>query len=297
MKREGGFAAPRWDDPFWHVVRMLTDQPAAQRRYAHEMSPGQIMTLLHSADTPAADALALYLEKREDVLWRLSDYWSKRSDVSENAFALMRTESEARADYASISDQVLQSYGVRLAGYHQSPKVLVNTVDAIVYHECRSAGMPVNTNPQSRAALLSDEHIWVSPRRLDGAMPDLLNPVALWEIKEYWGKTGGGSKMSDAVYELHLVGLELRMFEEEFGIHVNHYAILDGVEQWKSRKSDVRRTVDLLYMGLLDEIIVGSEVLSEWPRAVVENIERARIAGIPQTPHQAVTDSLFPEIG
>lgn len=297
MRRQDGFAAPRWDDPFWHVVRMLADQPAAQRRYADAISPSQIMDLLRSAGTPAADALALYLQKREDALQRLSSYWSKRREVSETAFSLMRTEEEAKRDYATVSDQVLQSYGVQLAGYHASPKVLVNTVDAVIYRECKKANVPVNTNPQSRAALLSDEHIWVSPRRLDGALPDLLNPVALWEIKEYWGKTGGGSKMSDAIYELHLVGLELRMFEAEFGVHVNHYAILDGLEQWRARKSDVRRTVDLLYMGLLDEVVVGSEVISEWPRIVMENIRRAERADTPRVPRQAVADSLFPELG
>ncbi|MGW0708082.1 DUF7687 domain-containing protein [Streptomyces sp. NPDC002643] len=296
MKRESGFAAPRWDDPFWHVVRMLADQPAAQRKYADKISPTEIMNLLRSAETAAADALVLYLNKREDVLQRLSAYWSKRREVSDAIFSLMRTELEAKSDYATISDQVLQSYGVQLDGYHKSPKVLVNTVDAIIYRECKKAGVSVNTNPQSRATLLADDHIWVSPRRLDGALPDLLNPVALWEIKEYWGKTGGGSKMSDAIYELHLVGLELRMFEDEFNIHVNHYAIMDGQEQWQCRKADVRRAVDLLYMGLLDELVVGKEVLTDWPRIVTENIGLAQASPRPQTTRQATTASLFPEL-
>jgi hypothetical protein len=262
---------------------MLADQPAAQRRYADRISSGEIMTLLRTARTPAADELAAYLDKRSEVLQRVSDYWTRRWEVSESVFAKMRTESEAKADYASLSDQLLQSYGVRLAGYHKSPKVLVHTVEAIARRECGKAGVSVNTNPQRRAALVSDEHIWVSPRRLDGALPDLLNPIALWEIKEYWGKTKGGSKMSDALYEIHLVGLELREFEDEFGIHVNHYAVLDGLRQWQARKSDVRRIVDLLYMGLLDELVAGREVLTEWPRIVNENIalaqRRSRLPG------------------
>ncbi|WP_158786540.1 DUF7687 domain-containing protein [Streptomyces sp. NRRL F-5065] len=271
MEREPGFAAARWDDPFWHVVRMLADQSATQRgKYASAIEPQEILSVLRSIGTPAAAGMISYLENHDGVLDRLSAYWSKRRAVSDSLLALMRTEEQAKADYASVSDQVLQSYGVKLEGYHKSSKALVNTVDAIVYRECRKTGVPVDTNPQSRAALVSDEHIWVSPRRLDGAIPDLLNPVALWEIKEYWGKTGGGSKMSDAIYELHLVGLELRMFEDEFNIHVNHYAIIDGKDQWNSRKSDVRRAVDLLYSGILDELVVGREVLTEWPRIVSE---------------------------
>lgn len=268
MIREPGFASARWDDPFWHAVRMLADQTATKQRYASHISPAEIKSVLRSAGTHAADGLIQYLEANSGMTQRLSDYWSKRREVADEALALMRTEEQAVADYSLLSDEVLQSYGVQLDEYHKSPKVLVNTVDTVVYQKCQKVGIPVNTNPQSRAVIVSDRHIWVSPRRLDGALPDLLNPVALWEIKEYWGKTGGGSKMSDAIYELHLVGLELRMFEDEFGVHVNHYAIMDGRHQWDSRKSDVRRAVDLLYSGLLDELVVGSEVLTEWPRIV-----------------------------
>ena len=101
-------------------------------------------------------------------------------------------------------------------------------------------------------------------RNPDGAVPSLLNPVVVWEIKEYWGKTGGGSKMSDAVYECHLVGRELRDFERRSGIRAQHIAFLDGKEQWESRKSDMLRFIDLFHQGLIDHLIVGREVETEW---------------------------------
>lgn len=270
MRRDPLFRVERWNDPFWHVVRMLADQVPARSNHAEKMLPSDIVSVLKNASSSAADGLKGYLEGRPQDLERLSRYWTKRREVSEYLLSLMRSEEEAKADYASISDRALQSYGVQIDGYHRSSKVLVATVDAVLDEECGSAGVQVNKNPQSRAAIMSDKHIWVSPRRLDGAIPALLNPVALWEIKEYWGVTKGGSKMSDAIYELQLVGIELRMFEDEVGVHVNHYAILDGKFQWGARKSDLRRAVDLLYSGLLDELIVGREVLTEWPRVVRE---------------------------
>ncbi len=76
--------------------------------------------------------------------------------------------------------------------------------------------------------------------------------------------------MSDAIYEIHLVGLELRAFQRRHGIHVRHYAILDGKQQWAARRSDMRRAIDLLCMGLIDELIVGREIIDEWPRIVGE---------------------------
>jgi hypothetical protein len=256
---------------------MLVDQVSARSKYARRISPSEIRLVLKAANASAADGLLVYLENHPEDLELVSVYWSERWNVFEECMALLRSEEEAKADYAALSDRELQSYGVRIEGYHKSSKVLVNTVDAVVLRECDNAGVEVNTDPQSRAAIMSDSHIWVSPRRLDGALPALLNPVALWEIKEYWGKTKGGSKMSDAIYELQLVGEELREFEDAVGIHVNHYAILDGREQWGARQSDLRRAVDLLYSGLLDELIVGREVLSEWPDIVRECCEQARL--------------------
>ena len=118
--------------------------------------------------------------------------------------------------------------------------------------------------------VLSDDYVWVSPRRLDGALPGLFNPVAIWEIKEYWGVTGGGSKMSDAIYECQLVGQELRAFEALHGVELAHYVVLDGKAQWASRRSDLRRAVDLLCMGLVDELVVGREALTDWPRIIAD---------------------------
>jgi hypothetical protein len=106
----------------------------------------------------------------------------------------------------------------------------------------------------------------VTARNLDGAIPALTNPTVVWEIKEYWGKTKGGSKMSDALYECNLVGLELREFEEYAGLRVAHIVFLDGKEQWTVRRSDVVRFIDLHNQGLIDHLIVGREVENDWAR-------------------------------
>ena len=71
--------------------------------------------------------------------------------------------------------------------------------------------------------------------------------------------------MSDAVYECHLVGLELRMFEEKIGRSISHAVFVDGKEQWSHRKSDLLRFIDLHQQGLIDYLIIGREVETDWP--------------------------------
>jgi hypothetical protein len=49
-------------------------------------------------------------------------------------------------------------------------------------------------------------------RRFDGALPNTENPIALWEIKEYYGTTTFGSRVADGVYETLLDGYELKVY-------------------------------------------------------------------------------------
>ena len=51
-------------------------------------------------------------------------------------------------------------------------------------------------------------------------------------------------------------------------VSCSHFVILDGKESWAARRADLRRAVDLLSMGLIDELVVGREILEEGPRIV-----------------------------
>ena len=118
------------------------------------------------------------------------------------------------------------------------------------------------TDQTTRCVWLQDEFLHVTARNLDGAIPGLINPLVVWEIKEYWGKTSGGSKMSDALYECQLVGREIREYEEKCDRKVIHMVFLDGKDQWQSRVSDFVRFLDIFNQGLIDYLYIGREIES-----------------------------------
>ncbi|WP_152551995.1 DUF7687 domain-containing protein [Actinokineospora spheciospongiae] len=231
--------------------------------------------------SPGLDA---YIRGREHLVEPLVEYLHLRAELASDLLARMRTEDEAKMDLSRLFGVEALTYGTKMTGHHQSAKVLVATVEAMTNQVCGQYGRTVNVNPQQRATVIADDHLWVSPRRLDGAFPGLANPKALWEIKEYWGKTSGGSKMSDAIYECQLVGIELRAFEDKYGVHVEHHVILDGRDQWTARQSDLRRAVDLLYCGLIDELVVGRDVLTDWPR-IMESLCAQHVPRSAHHPH------------
>ncbi|MCF6311181.1 MAG: hypothetical protein L3J39_01900 [Verrucomicrobiales bacterium] len=193
----------------------------------------------------------------------LEEYVEETKDLLESALADLRSEKDALAYCKKMKFKVGKT-ATKNKSHHQSSKALVAAVSGIAAKSCEAHGVSVDLDPQRRAIWFSDQELHVSARNLDGAMPSLNNPRAIWEIKEYWGKTKGGSKMSDAVYECHLVGLELRLFEASSGVHIEHIVFVDGKEQWSYRKSDLLRFIDLHQQGLIDHLIIGREVETEW---------------------------------
>lgn len=271
MKRYSQYRNTRFDDPFWQTVRLCVDVLGrkAARTESQPLKEGEIYDALVAADTSASRAFVRFLDANEKVLHNVGHYLQERQNSIEIVLAMLRDEDEAKQDLINLAGSIdIATYGTQSQDHHQSSKVTVASVNWLTAQALAGTGVDFEPNPQARGVSFSAGHMFVTPRRLDGAIPALLNPVGLWEIKEYWGGTSGGSKMSDAIYECQLVGTEMRMYEDRSGTSMLHYLIFDGLQQWKSRRSDIARAFDLLSSGLIDELIVGSEVMTEWPRVV-----------------------------
>ncbi|MFM7855341.1 MAG: hypothetical protein ACKO96_26300, partial [Flammeovirgaceae bacterium] len=103
-------------------------------------------------------------------------------------------------------------------------------------------------------------------RRVDGAFPAVVNPVAIWEIKEYYYTTTFGSRVADGVYETLLDGMELEELESASSIKVDHVLFIDDFYTWwDCGRSYLCRIIDMLHMGYVDEVVFGREALTRVP--------------------------------
>jgi len=108
-------------------------------------------------------------------------------------------------------------------------------------------------------------------RRVDGAFPCAKNPIAVWEIKEYYYTTTFGSRVADGVYETLLDGMELEELRQSEKIDCKHYLMIDArFTWWDCGRSYLCRIVDMLHMGYVDEVLVGTEVLDRMPSLAKE---------------------------
>ena len=164
-------------------------------------------------------------------------------------------------------------------GDKKAEAYLTGIVNMII--EAEANGLPCDYDPRQLTTVTRNgSPVRTLARRVDGAFPDIVNPVAIWEIKEYYYTTTFGSRVADGVYESLLDGVELEELREHEGIDVKHYLMVDAYRTWwKDGKSYLCRIVDMLHMGYVDEVLFGKEVVAELPRIVREWVKLAEAAG------------------
>lgn len=117
-------------------------------------------------------------------------------------------------------------------------------------------------------------------RRVDGAFPSAVNPIAVWEIKEYYYTTTFGSRVADGVYETLLDGMELEELRQSENVDCKHILMIDArFTWWDCGRSYLCRIVDMLHMGYVDEVLVGTEVLERTPELAKEWVTLFRAKG------------------
>ncbi len=256
MTSDARWKALGWRHPVWTLLRFYLSLRS-------DLKKNEWLTELWNNKFASVDCGITQFPVDSMHITILNEYLFHRERAYDQAAALLRTEEEA-LKYCKAKGIDVHTTATKTQEHHQSSKAMVAAVSAVARRTCNRNGFSVESNPQSRCVWCVTKGLHVSARNVDGAIPSLANPIIIWEIKEYWGKTKGGSKMSDAVYECNLVGRELREFEEAAGFSVAHVVFLDGKKQWAERKSDLLRFIDLLNQGLIDQLHIGKDVETRW---------------------------------
>ena len=105
-------------------------------------------------------------------------------------------------------------------------------------------------------------------RRVDGAFPSVVNPVAIWEIKEYYYTTTFLGVVSLMGYMKHFwMGWNLKNSTQLPDRKIHHLLVVDDhFTWWECGRSYLCRIIDMLHMGYVDEVIFGREVLTRLPQ-------------------------------
>jgi hypothetical protein len=261
------------DKGFWAHVRSISEAQG----YTDRRTKG-IKTLDAAGIVAAFQKLGLsseHLVSRgllTQLGHQLCEYFCYRADVLDNYVERRLMDApQAEATYYELYAQLQPTLSATMnkqSGDMKKVAYLTGIVNMIVESIVGPTGF--NANPGQLTTFTHNlMPLRTLSRRVDGALPGVVNPVAIWEIKEYYYTRTFGSRVADGVYETLLDGMELEEMREHEGRHVEHMLVLDSrFTWWEMGRSYLCRIIDMMHMGYVDVVLFGSEVIEELPGLV-----------------------------
>lgn len=200
----------------------------------------------------------------------LFDYFKLRADTL-NMIAptnLMEPD-EAETLYNELKNSpglFIEAPNNKQTGDKAKPNYFTGIINTMVARKLNS--VEFNSNPRSLTTVRENkELVYCLSRWVDGAIPDVINPSVIWEIKEYYYTTTFGSRVADGVYETQLDGYELKELETKLNRKIYHILFIDSRRTWwHIGKSYLCRLFDSMHMGHIDAVIIGRECITDIPK-------------------------------
>ena len=277
MRRVVTFASqPR---SFWAYVRLVSErlgysararrgQPKRLRSFTIE----EVRSCLDSRDFDSRGVWQAETGGPTELGRLVVDYLNRRKEMlSDVAEPNLMNREAAKAEFDRLRERLSPACPLPMnkqRGDKRHHAYLVGIVNMLT--EQALGGRAFDADPRGLTVVThANQPLRTMSRWMDGAYPSIVDPVAVWEVKEYYGTRTFGSRVADGVYETMLDGYEFEELAEHERREIKHYLIVDDYfTWWDCGRSYLCRIVDMLHMGLVDEVLFGREVLSRWPEIV-----------------------------
>lgn len=277
---------------FWANIRTISEATGYRLTQGNMTLLGQAEKRIIKVPTPldiksAYEKLGLstahILEKKDgftDFGKLIRSYFEYRADVLvEKVEPNLMNMREAKAEFERLRKKLHPKCPIPMnkqKGEKKAPAYFTGIINMLI--EANSRDLPTDYDPHHLTTVTRESKpLRTLSRRVDGAFPMVVNPIAIWEIKEYYYTTTFGSRVADGVYESLLDGMELEELYENENVKVRHYLMIDAYSTWWNKGiSFLCRIIDMLQMGYVDEVLVGREVLVRLPELVKEWVEQSR---------------------
>jgi hypothetical protein len=259
---------------FWANVRTISQEVGYTQRGLKQIkipSLAEIKSALQGLTLSSAH-IASSTDELTPMGSALLSYFEFRAGALNNTVRLqLMDKKEAEREFTRLRKALNPSCPLPLnkqKGDKRNHSFLTGIVNMLV--EAGIGTAPCNFDPRSLTTITHElKPSRTLARRVDGAFPSVVDPIAIWEIKEYYYTTTFGSRVADGVYETLLDGMELEELRLATGRVVSHVLFLDDRFTWWDRgRSYLCRIIDMLHMGFVSEVVFGREVLVRLPELV-----------------------------
>lgn len=261
---------------FWAHVRTISQEIGYTERRAHAIKVPSIEAICKAFGKLGLETTHLVGTRKQltDFGRHLLDYFAFRAQVLNDIVQRnFMSKDGAEVEFSLLKARLNPMCPLPMnkqKGEKRNYAFLTGIVNMLV--EANIGDAPCDYDPRSLTTLTHDaKPLRTLSRRVDGAFPSVVNPIAIWEIKEYYYTTTFGSRVADGVYETLLDGMELEELEAAAQRKVQHVLFIDDhYTWWQCGRSYLCRMIDMLHMGYVDEVVFGREVLTRLPELAKE---------------------------
>ena len=259
---------------FWAHIRLISQEIGYTVRGQERIKVPSVKEMQEAFTKLSLDSQHLFDRKGNATEFGciICSYFAYRARVLEKFVEpLLMTAEEAKEIFKELYQKLQPQCPIPLnkqSGTKKVPAFFTGIVNMLI--EANAKRISCDYDPRVLTTVThKGRPVRTLARRIDGAFPSAINPVAVWEIKEYYYTTTFGSRVADGVYESLLDGMELEELRVSEGLDVKHYLMIDAhYTWWVCGRSYLCRIVDMLHMGYVDEVLFGQEVLKRLPKLV-----------------------------
>lgn len=259
---------------FWASVRTVSEFVGySARGQSSVLSPG--LPEIEQAFVQAGLDKSVIVDAEGEVgeiIKRASEYFEYRAQMlNDYVEPRLMDANQAREVFYDLKNRLSPTCPLPMnkqTGAKKAPAYLTGIVNMLI--EANSNGLQCDYDPHGLTSFTKNGIlIRTLARRVDGAFPSTVNPIAVWEIKEYYYTTTFGSRVADGIYETLLDGMEIEELRQNENVKVLHYLMVDShYTWWQCGRSYLCRIFDILHMGYVDEALFGYEVVERLPEIV-----------------------------
>lgn len=265
---------------FWANVKLISQKSGYTERGTGRVKVPNQQEIDKVYEALGLDRIKVFRNDLPTILGTtLMDYFEHRASVLNNdVVSNLMSLKEAEQIFYDLKVKIQPQWPVPLnkqKGNKKAPAYFTGIINMLI--EMSLKGNPCDYDPKTIPFFsMAGFPVRCLSRRVDGAYPSTVDPIAIWEIKEYYYTTTFGSRVADGIYETQLDGYELNEIRNFCKRDVRHYLMVDDYNTWWNMgKSYLCRIVDMLHMGLLSEALFGREVIDRIPVIVAEWLARS----------------------
>jgi hypothetical protein len=260
---------------FWANVKLISQKVGYTERKTTKIKVPSIDEVQSAFNDLNLDITKIYLNNKTTAFGSLlMDYFQHRANFLNNHVEPnLLDKHKSKALFDKLRKKLKPTCPLPMnkqKGEKQAHAYFTCIINMII--EANSKGYECDYDPKELTSFTHNSFpIRSLSRRVDGSFPNVINPIAIWEIKEYYYTTTFGSRVADGVYETLLDGYELNEIRSHLDRKINHYLMIDDYYTWWALgRSYLCRICDMLHMGLLTEALFGKEVVTRLPVLVKE---------------------------